>query len=156
MAILGSDYLVDLELSALQAEGRGEVISSPRVITANAKQASIEQGVEIPYQESTSSGATSISFKKAVLSLTVTPQITPDERVVMDLSVSSDTVGQQVANVLGGTRHGQVLGEGDFPLDLRELDADLHAGCTSAGRESVPLSPRREPGVRPRCSGGSC
>ena len=103
LAILGSDYLVDLELSALQAEGRGEVISSPRVITANAKQASIEQGVEIPYQESTSSGATSISFKKAVLSLTVTPQITPDERVVMDLSVSSDTVGQQVANVLGGT-----------------------------------------------------
>ncbi|WP_348672953.1 type IV pilus secretin PilQ [uncultured Abyssibacter sp.] len=103
LAILGSDYLVDLELSALQAEGRGNVISSPRVITANAKQASIEQGVEIPYQESTSSGATSISFKKAVLSLTVTPQITPDERVVMDLAVSSDTVGQQVANVLGGT-----------------------------------------------------
>ena len=103
LAVLGSDYLVDLELSALQAEGRGEVTSSPRVITANAKEASIEQGVEIPFQEATSSGATSISFKKAVLSLTVTPQITPDERIIMDLAVNSDSVGQQVANVLGGT-----------------------------------------------------
>ena len=103
LAVLGSDYLVDLELSALPAEGRGEVTSSPRVITANAKEASIEQGVEIPFQEATSSGATSISFKPAVLSLTVTPQITPDERIIMDLAVKSDTVGQQVANVLGGT-----------------------------------------------------
>lgn len=102
-AILGSDYLVDLELSALQAEGRGEVISTPRVITANAKQASIEQGVEIPYQEAASSGATSISFKSAVLKLDVTPQITPDERIIMDLEVKNDSVGQQVANVLGGT-----------------------------------------------------
>src|SRR5262245_35692215 len=67
--LLGNDYLVDLELSAAQAEGRGEVISTPRVITANQREASIEQGVEIPYQESASSGATTISFKKAVLSL---------------------------------------------------------------------------------------
>ena len=103
VALLGSDYLIDLELSALQAEGRGEVISTPRVITANAKQASIEQGVEIPYQQASSSGATSISFKKAVLSLDVTPQITPDERIIMDLQVNNDSVGQQVANVLGGT-----------------------------------------------------
>ncbi|MCW8918261.1 MAG: type IV pilus secretin PilQ [Gammaproteobacteria bacterium] len=93
LAILGSDYLVDLELSALQTEGRGEVLSNPRVITSNQKVARIEQGVEIPYQEAASSGATSVSFKKAVLSLEVTPQITPDDRVVMDLSVNKDSVG---------------------------------------------------------------
>lgn len=93
-AILGSDYLVDLELSAMQKEGEGEVISNPRVVTSNQKQAQIEQGVEIPYQEATSSGATSVSFKKAVLSLTVTPQITPDDRVILDLDVSKDNVGE--------------------------------------------------------------
>lgn len=103
LAVLGADYLVDLELSALQAEGRGEVISSPRVITANAKEASIEQGVEIPYQESASSGATTISFKKAVLSLTVSPQITPDDRIIMDLEVKQDNVGQIVPTGNGGT-----------------------------------------------------
>lgn len=103
LAVLGADYLVDLELSALQAEGRGEVISSPRVITSNSRQATIEQGVEIPFQQASSSGATNIQFKKAVLSLTVTPQITPDNRVVMDLNVTQDSVGQQVANVFGGT-----------------------------------------------------
>ena len=83
--IVDDDFLVDLELSALQAEGRGEVISSPRVITANQKEASIRQGVEIPYQEAASSGATTTQFKEAVLSLTVTPQITPDDRIIMDL-----------------------------------------------------------------------
>lgn len=103
LAILGSDYLVDLELSALQAEGRGEVISNPRVITANAKQALVEQGREIPYQQSTSSGATSVSFKKAVLSLTVTPQITPDARVIMDISVTNDTQGEDVNTGTGGS-----------------------------------------------------
>lgn len=103
LALLGSDYAVDLELSALQAEGRGEVISSPRVLTANAKQASIEQGVEIPYQQSSSSGATNIQFKKAVLALTVTPQITPDNRVIMDLNVTQDNVGDIVPTGDGGT-----------------------------------------------------
>jgi len=93
LAILGSDYLVDLELSALQTEGRGEVVSNPRVITSNQKEATIEQGVEIPYQEASASGATSVSFKKAVLSLSVTPQITPDDRVAMDLEVNKDSVG---------------------------------------------------------------
>jgi type IV pilus assembly protein PilQ len=92
-AILGSNYLVDLELSALQAEGRGEVLSTPRVVTANSTQASIEQGVEIPYQEASSSGATSVSFKKAVLALQVTPQITPDDRIIMDLNVKNDSRG---------------------------------------------------------------
>lgn len=102
-AILGSHYLVDLELSALQAEGRGEVVSSPHIITANGKEATIEQGTEIPYQEASSSGATSVSFKKAVLSLDVTPQITPDGRIVMDLVITKDAVGQQVSDSRGGT-----------------------------------------------------
>jgi len=73
---------------------RGEVISTPRVITANQNEASIQQGVEIPYQEAASSGATSVSFKEAVLELAVTPQITPDERIIMDLDVKKDQVGQ--------------------------------------------------------------
>ncbi len=102
LAILDSDYLVDLELSALQAEGRGEIISTPRVVTANQKLASIEQGVEIPYQESSSSGATATQFKKAVLRLEVTPQITPDDKIIMDLSVSNDSVGEQVPSATGG------------------------------------------------------
>lgn len=84
------NHILQLELSALQAEGRGEIISSPRVITANQKEAVIQQGVEIPYQKATSSGATSVSFKEAVLELRVTPQITPDDRVIMDLTVKKD------------------------------------------------------------------
>ena len=77
----------------MQAEGKGEVVSTPRLITANQKEAFIEQGVEIPYQKATSSGATSVSFKKAVLSLKVTPHITPDDRVIMDLVINKDSVG---------------------------------------------------------------
>lgn len=99
LAVLGGDYLVDLELSAMQKEGEGEVISNPRVVTSNQMEASIEQGVEIPYQEASSSGATSVSFKKAVLALTVTPQITPDDRVVMDLDISKDSVGDIVGGI---------------------------------------------------------
>jgi type IV pilus assembly protein PilQ len=102
IAVLETEYLVDLELTALQAEGRGEIVSTPRVITANQKEARIEQGVEIPYQESASSGATTTQFKKAVLSLTVTPQITPDNHVIMDLRVSKDNVGDLVASATGG------------------------------------------------------
>ncbi len=90
---LGSN-LIQLELSAMQMEDRGEVISSPRVITSNQQEAAIQQGVEIPYQEATSSGATSISFKEAVLELKVTPQITPDDNIIMDLKVSKDNVGE--------------------------------------------------------------
>jgi len=92
-------YLLQLELSALQVEGRGEVIASPQVITANQKEATIESGTEIPYQEATSSGATNVSFKKAVLGLKVTPHITPDDRVIMDLTVNRDSVGQVFAGV---------------------------------------------------------
>jgi len=96
LGILGSNFIVDLELSAAQAETQANIISSPRVITANQKEATIEQGVEIPYQQSASSGATTIQFKKAVLSLKVTPQITPDNRIILDLDVKDDSVGQVV------------------------------------------------------------
>lgn len=92
-------YLLQLELTALQAEGRGEVISAPRVITANQSEAVIESGTEIPFLEASSSGATSISFKKAVLSLRVTPQITPDDRIIMDLSINQDSVGQVFSGI---------------------------------------------------------
>jgi len=102
LTFLDSDFIVDLELSAAQAEGRGEIVSQPTLVTANQSEASIEQGVEIPYQESSSSGATTTSFKKAVLSLKVTPQITPDNRVILDLVVSKDSVGQVVPSATGG------------------------------------------------------
>ncbi len=103
ISLLGGSYLVDLELSAAQNEGKSETISSPRVITANQKQATISQGVEIPYQESASSGATTTQFKDAVLKLKVTPLITPDNRVILDLDVSDDAVGQQVTSATGGS-----------------------------------------------------
>ncbi|WP_455198775.1 type IV pilus secretin PilQ, partial [Kaarinaea lacus] len=87
-------HMLNLELTAMEAEGQGEVISSPRVLTSNQKTAFIQSGVEIPYQEATSSGATSVSFKDAVLELKVTPQITPDDRIIMDLDVKKDSVGE--------------------------------------------------------------
>jgi len=83
--------LLDLELSAAQAEGKSETVSSPKVITADQQEAVIESGQEVPYQEASSSGASTTSFKKAVLSLKVTPQITPDDRIVMDLTVNKDS-----------------------------------------------------------------
>ncbi|PQJ94688.1 fimbrial protein [Aliivibrio sifiae] len=101
VAKLGSNLLLDLELSALQAESKAEIISSPRLITTNKKPAYIEQGTEIPYLEASSSGATSVSFKKAVLSLMVTPQITPDNRLVLDLTVTQDRPGQVVKTGTG-------------------------------------------------------
>lgn len=89
-----STRFLNLELSALQADGKGKIISSPRVITADKVEATIEQGTEIPYQQATSSGATSVSFRKATLSLKVKPQITPDDNVIMTLRVNKDSVGQ--------------------------------------------------------------
>ncbi|HYX73986.1 MAG TPA: type IV pilus secretin PilQ [Steroidobacteraceae bacterium] len=96
LGILGNNFIVDLELSAAQAETQANIISSPRVVTANQKEATIKQGVEIPYQQSASSGATTIQFKDAVLLLKVTPQITPDNRIIMDLNVRDDSVGNVV------------------------------------------------------------
>jgi type IV pilus assembly protein PilQ len=103
LSLLTGTHLIDLALSAAQNEGKSETISAPRVITANQKQASIMQGVEIPYQESASSGATTTQFKNAVLSLKVTPLITPDNRVILDLDISDDAVGQQVTSATGGS-----------------------------------------------------
>jgi len=96
LAKLPLGTLLEMELSAAQIEGRGEVVSSPRVITADSHTARIEQGVEIPYLELDDGDAT-LKFRKAVLSLEVTPQITPDDRVIMDLDVHKDTVGEQVS-----------------------------------------------------------
>ena len=140
--ILGSDFLIDLELQALQTEGRGEVISSPRVVTANGKQATIEQGREIPYQTSSGNTGTNTQFKKAVLSLTVSPQITPDNRVIMDLNVTNDSQGENVTT-----------GTGSAPaIDTRKLDTQvlIRSGDTvvlggvfqresSSGASKVPL-----------------
>ncbi|PKI17301.1 type IV pilus secretin PilQ [Colwellia sp. 12G3] len=94
VARLANGTILDLELSALEKENKGEVIASPRITTANQKEAYIEQGVEIPYQEAASSGATATQFKKAVLSLTVTPHITPDDKIILDLVVTQDTVSE--------------------------------------------------------------
>jgi len=92
VARLADGKILDLELSALEKENKGEIIASPRITTANQKEAYIEQGVEIPYQQASSSGATAVQFKKAVLSLTVTPHITPDDKIILDLVVTQDTV----------------------------------------------------------------
>jgi len=94
VARLANGTILDLELSALEKESKGEVIASPRITTSNQKEAYIEQGVEIPYQEAASSGATATQFKKAVLSLTVTPHITPDDKIILDLIVTQDTVSE--------------------------------------------------------------
>ncbi|MES9849287.1 MAG: type IV pilus secretin PilQ [Candidatus Thiodiazotropha sp.] len=106
-------YLLQLELTAMQTEGRGELVSSPRVITSDQTQATIKQGVEIPYQESTSSGATKIAFKEALLKLDVTPHITPDDRVRMDLVINKDNPDFSRA-VLGVP-----------PIDTREIETTV-------------------------------
>lgn len=101
IARLADGTLLDLELSALEQENKGEIIASPRITTANQKEARIEQGVEIPYVQAASSGATTVEFKKAVLSLTVTPQITPDNKIIMDLVITQNTRGETVQTPTG-------------------------------------------------------
>jgi type IV pilus assembly protein PilQ len=108
-----ASHLVRLELSAMQSEGKGEIISSPRVITSDQSKATIKQGVEIPYQEASSSGATTVAFKEAVLQLEVTPQITPDDQVIMELKVNNDTPDFS-RSVLGVP-----------PLDTREVQTTV-------------------------------
>ena len=93
--------ILDLELSALEAENKGEIIASPRITVANQQEAYIEQGTEIPFVQATSSGATSVEFKKAVLSLKVTPHITPDNRIILNLVVTQDTRGDTVSTSTG-------------------------------------------------------
>lgn len=119
LSFLTGDIILDLELSALEAEGEGEVVSTPRVITANQAEAFIQQGVEIPYEQSTSSGATAVEFKEAVLELKVTPLITPDNRVQMDLNVKQDTVGEIYQTSRGGSVPS---------IDTRELETTVLVG----------------------------
>ena len=113
--ILGKigSHLLRLELSAMQQEGKGEIISAPRVITSDQNKAIIKTGQEVPYQEATSSGATSVSFKEAVLKLEVTPHITPDDRVIMDLQVNKDF--PDFANLVGGVP----------PVNTRSLETSV-------------------------------
>ncbi|MBL4794580.1 MAG: type IV pilus secretin PilQ, partial [Pseudomonadales bacterium] len=89
-----STGLLELELSALESDGKADIIATPKVLTADQQTARIASGTEIPYQEASSSGATSVSFKEAVLSLEVTPHITPDGRIIMELEINQDTVGE--------------------------------------------------------------
>ena len=95
----GLSKLLSVELTALETDSKGKIISSPRVVTSDKTEATIESGTDIPYQEASSSGATSVSFKKATLSLKVKPQITPDDNVIMDITVNKDSVGQLYAGV---------------------------------------------------------
>jgi type IV pilus assembly protein PilQ len=108
-----ASHLIRLELSAMQSEGKGEVISSPRVITSDQSKAIIKQGVQIPYQEASSSGATTVSFKDAVLKLEVTPQITPDDQVIMNLIVNKDS--PDFSRSVNGVP----------PLDTREVQTNV-------------------------------
>lgn len=96
----GADnYLIDMELSAFESDGKGEIVAQPKIVTADRQTATIKSGEEIPYQEASSSGATSVSFKEAVLSLEVTPQITPDDQVIMDLKINQDNRGEVTAGI---------------------------------------------------------
>jgi len=101
IANLVDGNILDLELSALEAENKGEIIASPRITVANQQEAYIEQGTEIPFVQAASSGATAVEFKKAVLSLRVTPQITPDNRIILNLVVTQDTRGETVSTSTG-------------------------------------------------------
>ncbi len=107
VAVLDGSTLLDMELSALQAEGRSRTLSNPRILTASQHEARIEQGVQVPYQQSAGDGATSVAFKRAVLSLGVLPRITPEEDIVMELQVNKDSVGD--------------IYEGVPSIDTREL-----------------------------------
>ena len=97
LGYLTDNFLIDLELSALELDGYGEIVSQPKVLTGDKQQATIKSGTEIAYQKQTSSGATSVEFKEAVLQLQVTPQITPDNRIIMDLFVSQDSIGSIIS-----------------------------------------------------------
>lgn len=95
----GDNYLIDMELSAFESDGKGEIVAQPKIVAANRQTATIKSGEEIPYQEASSSGATSVSFKEAVLSLEVTPQITPDDKIIMDLKINQDNRGAVTAGI---------------------------------------------------------
>jgi type IV pilus assembly protein PilQ len=116
LSFLADNFLLDLELSALEAEGEGEVVSTPRIVTANQSEAFIQQGVEIPYEQASSSGATAVQFKEAVLELRATPLITPDNRVQLELEIKQDTVGEIFQTGRGGSVPS---------IDTRELNTSV-------------------------------
>ncbi|HBD10959.1 MAG TPA: type IV pilus secretin PilQ, partial [Porticoccaceae bacterium] len=103
LGLLKDNTFIDLELSALENDGFGEIISQPKVLTGDKQQATIKAGTEIPYQTGTSSGETEIEFREAVLKLDVTPQITPDNRIIMNLVINQDSIGQIVPTAQGGS-----------------------------------------------------
>jgi type IV pilus assembly protein PilQ len=112
---LGNGNVVNLELSALEADRRGKVVSNPRIITADKKKAIILQGTEIPYPTQSTSGGVTISFKQAVLSLEVTPQITPDDKILLDINIKKDTVGERIT-----------LGDSQIPsIDKKEITTQI-------------------------------
>ena len=102
MGFASEDLFLTAELSALEAAGQGEVVSQPKVITGDKQTAVVKSGTEIPYQESSASGETTTSFKEAVLKLDVTPNITPDDRILLDLQINQDSVGELVPSGRGG------------------------------------------------------
>jgi type IV pilus assembly protein PilQ len=138
LSIFGAaaDPFLNLEITALEADGKGKVVSSPRVVTADQIKALIEQGTELPYQVASSSGATSIAFRKANLKLEVTPQITPEGNIILALDVTKDTVGQSTpAGFAIDTKHiqtqvlvengGTVVIGGIFTEDLTETEVKV-------------------------------
>jgi len=96
----GRTRLLNLEITALEADGKGKLVSSPRIVTADQTKAMIEQGTEIPYQQATSSGATAVTFRRATLKLEVTPQITPEGNIILDLDINKDSLGDVVNGVI--------------------------------------------------------
>ena len=106
--------LLDLELAAMESHKAGEIISKPRLTTSDQQAALIQSGEEIPYQEATTSGATNVAFKKAVLSLYVTPQITPNNQILMKLKISQDKRGQTV--------------NGTPSIDTRQIETQVFSG----------------------------
>ncbi len=103
VGFVNEDIQLQMELSALESQGRGEIVSQPKIITGDKQMAVIKSGSEIPYQESSANGETTISFKEAVLKLQVTPSITPDDRIIMDLVINQDSIGDLVPSGSGGT-----------------------------------------------------
>ncbi len=133
-----ANRFLNLEISALEADGKGKIVSSPRVVTADQLKATIEQGTEIPYQQATSSGATSVAFRKASLKLDVTPQITPDGNIILDVDVNKDSVGQVISgNITIDTKHvkSQVMVENGGTVVL----GGIYTMSENNSSEKVPL-----------------
>jgi type IV pilus assembly protein PilQ len=116
IGLITDNAILDLQLSAMEKSGNGEVVSQPKVMTADKETAKILKGAEIPYQEASSSGATSTSFKEAALSLEVTPQITPDNRIIMEVKVTKDA--PDFSKMLNGVP----------PINKNEVNAKILVG----------------------------